>query len=109
MPRVFVTRQLIGDAIPRLQEVAEVEVWPDKDPPPPAALLDAAKRSDGLLTMISDHIDGAFLDSAPSVRVISQLAVGYDNIDVAAASERRVLVCNTPGVLTDATADLAFA
>ena len=109
MPRVFVTRQLIGDAIPRLQGVAEVEVWPDKDPPPPEALLDAAKRSDGLLTMISDHIDGVFLDAAPSVRIISQLAVGYDNIDVAAASERGVLVCNTPGVLTDATADLAFA
>ena len=109
MPRVFVTRHLIGDALDRLRQDAEVEVWPDADPPPPEALLDAAKRSDGLLTMISDHIDGAFMDAAPSIRIVSQLAVGYDNIDIAAASERGVLVCNTPGVLTDAVADLAFA
>jgi glyoxylate reductase len=108
MPRVFVTRHIIGDALDRLAQVAEVVVWPGADPPPPEALLDAAKRSDGLLTMISDHIDGAFLDAAPGLRVVSQLAVGYDNIDVAACSERGVLVCNTPGVLTDAVADLAF-
>ena len=109
MPRVFVTRDLIGDALDRLRGHAGVEVWPDQDPPPPEALIEAAKRSDGLLTMISDHIDGAFLDAAPSIRIVSQLAVGYDNIDVHAATERGVLVCNTPGVLTDAVADLAFA
>ena len=109
MPRVFVTRHLIGDALDRLRQGADVEIWPDADPPPQDALQAAAKRSDGLLTMITDRIDGAFLDAAPSVRIVSQLAVGYDNIDVDAASQRRVLVCNTPGVLTDATADLAFA
>jgi glyoxylate reductase len=109
MPRVFVTRHLIGSALDRLGQHAEVEIWPDADPPPPDALLEAAQRSDGLLTMISDRIDGAFLDAASSLRIVSQLAVGYDNIDIAAATERGVLVCNTPGVLTDATADLAFA
>jgi glyoxylate reductase len=109
MPRVFVTRHLIGTALDRLRQAADVEVWPDADPPPPDALLDAAKRSDGLLTMITDRVDRALLDAAPSLRVVSQLAVGYDNIDVEAATEKGVLVCNTPGVLTDATADLAFA
>ena len=109
MPRIFVTRGLVGTGLERLARDADVTVWPDIDPPPPDALLEHAQRSDALLTTISDRIDGAFLDAAPSVRVVSQLAVGYDNIDIAAATERGVLVCNTPGVLTDATADLAFA
>lgn len=107
--RVFVTRGLVGSGLERLARETEVDVWPDADPPPPDILLAKARQSDAILTMISDHIDAAFLDAAPSVRVISQLAVGYDNIDVEAATKRGVLVCNTPGVLTDATADLAFA
>jgi glyoxylate reductase len=109
MPRIFVTRGMVGAGIERLSQHAEVVVWPDEDPPPSAALLAHAQGSDGLLTTIADHIDGALLDAAPSIRIISQLAVGYDNIDVSAATERGVLVCNTPGVLTDATADLTFA
>jgi glyoxylate reductase len=108
-PRVFVTRKLVGDGVARLQREVDVEVWPDADPPPPGAFLDAAKRSDGVLTMITDRVDAAFLDAAPGLRIVSQMAVGYDNIDVEAATARHVLVCNTPGVLTDATADLAFA
>jgi len=107
--RVFVTRGLVGDGLDRLAKSADVAIWPGVDPPPAHELLEHACRSDGLLTMISDRIDGAFLDAAPSIRVVSQLAVGYDNIDVPAATDRGVLVCNTPGVLTDATADLAFA
>ncbi len=108
-PRIFVTRGLVGNGLNRLAESADVTVWPDMDPPPHDALLEHAVQSDGLLTTIADRIDAAFLDAAPSIRVVSQLAVGYDNIDIAAASERGVLICNTPGVLTDATADLAFA
>jgi glyoxylate reductase len=108
-PRIFVTRGMVGTGVERLGREADVTVWPDTDPPPAEALLHHASRSDGLLTTIADRIDAAFLDAAPSVRVVSQLAVGYDNIDVAAATERGVLICNTPGVLTDATADLAFA
>jgi glyoxylate reductase len=108
-PRVFVTRGLVGGGLERLAREAEVEIWPEPDPPPHDALIDRASKADGLLTMISDRIDAGFLDAAPSIRVVSQLAVGYDNIDVAAATARRVLVTNTPGVLTDATADLAFA
>jgi glyoxylate reductase len=108
-PRIFVTRGMVGDGLERLAGSADVTVWPDPDPPPRDALLEHARRSDGLMTTISDRIDGPLLDAAPSVRVVSQLAVGYDNIDAAAATERGVLVCNTPGVLTDATADLTFA
>jgi glyoxylate reductase len=108
-PRIFVTRRLVGSGLERLAQHAEVEVWPDLDPPPADALRQHASGADGLLTTIADRIDGAFLDAVPNIRVVSQLAVGYDNIDVAAASERGVLVCNTPGVLTDACADLTFA
>ena len=107
-PRIFVTRGLVGNGLQRLAESADVVVWPEADPPPAEALLKHAKQSAGLLTTIADRIDAPFLDAAPTVRVVSQLAVGYDNIDVSAATERGVLVCNTPGVLTDATADLAF-
>ena len=109
MKRVFVTRGLVGNGLERLAQSAEITVWPEEDPPPHDALLEHASRSDALLTTIADRIDAELLDAAPSVRAVSQLAVGYDNIDVAAATERGVLVCNTPGVLTDATADLAFA
>jgi glyoxylate reductase len=109
MPRIFVTRGMVGPGVDRLAKHAEVTVWPDLDPPPPEALLKHAQQSDGLFTTIADQIDAEFLDGAPSIRVVSQLAVGYDNIDVAAATVRGVLVCNTPGVLTDATADLTFA
>ena len=108
-PRIFVTRGLVGTGVDRLARDADVTVWPDPGPPSPEALRAHATQSDGLLTTIADRIDAGFLDAAPSVRVVSQLAVGFDNIDVPAATERGVLICNTPGVLTDATADLAFA
>ena len=108
-PRIFVTRGLVGTGLDRLAAEADVAIWPDLDPPPHEKLLDEAARSQGLLTTIADRIDADFFRAAPSIRAVSQLAVGYDNIDVAAANERGVLVCNTPGVLTDATADLAFA
>ncbi len=108
-PRIFVTRGLVGTGLDRLAAEADVTIWPDLDPPPHEKLLDEAARSQGLLTTIADRIDADFFRAAPSIRAVSQLAVGYDNIDVAAANEHGVLVCNTPGVLTDATADLAFA
>jgi glyoxylate reductase len=107
--RVFVSRRLIGDAVERLQAIAEVDVWPEDDPPPYTSLVEAAARSDGILVNIADRVDEALLFAAPELRIVSQLAVGYDNIDVAAATQRGVLVTNTPGVLTDTTADMAFA
>lgn len=109
MPRVFVSRHLPGGGLERLARVAEVEVWPEEDPPPADALRAAAARADGLLTLLTDRVDAALLDAAPSLRIVSNLAVGYDNVDVAAATARRVLVTNTPGVLTETVADLTFA
>jgi len=108
-PLVFVTRQLPGDGLKRLAQDCDVEVWPKADPPTPASLRSAAEGVDGLLTLITDRVDRELLAQAPSVRIVSQMAVGYDNIDVAAASERGVLVTNTPGVLTETVADLTFA
>jgi glyoxylate reductase len=109
LPRIFVTRQLPGNAIERLAEHAEVQVWPLMTPPSAAELMKAADGAIGLATMLPDRIDAAVLDAAPSVRIVSNLAVGYDNIEVSAATERGVVVTNTPGVLFEAVADLTFS
>lgn len=109
MAKVFVTRMPPGDAVERLRAEHEVSVWPEDDPPPREALIDALRNADGLLTMVTDRIDGELLDAAPRLRVVAQMGVGYDNIDVAAATQRGVIVTNTPGVLDETTADLTFA
>lgn len=109
-PRVFVTRALPGANAPaRLEAVADVDAWSLERPPTYAELRDAARACDGLLTMLTERVDRALLEDGPRIRVVANMAVGYDNIDVAAATERGVLVTNTPGVLTETTADLAFA
>jgi glyoxylate reductase len=108
-PYVFVTRELPGDAVERLKRAAQVEVWSGQDPPPREELLSQAARADALLTLLTDRVDAELLESAPQLRIISNVAVGYDNIDVEAATARGVLVTNTPGVLTETTADFAFA
>jgi len=92
-----------------IAEVTEMEVWRDELPPPYAVLLDKVKDVDGLLLMLSDRVDGTLLDGAPKLKVISNLAVGYDNIDIEEATKRGIPVGNTPGVLTETTADMAFA
>ena len=86
-----------------------MEVWPGRLPPAPADLHAACRDADGLLCLLTDRVDGALLDAAPSLRAVSVMAVGVDNVDVDAATERGIQVGNTPGVLTDTTADLAFA
>ena len=108
-PSIFVTRALPGDPTPRLREVANVIVWPHDEPPPHDELVRRAADSDALLTMLTDPIDAAVLDAGKRLRLVAQMAVGYDNVDVAAATECGILVTNTPGVLTETTADLAFA
>jgi glyoxylate reductase len=109
MAKVFVTRKLPFDALDRLRAAHDVEVWPEPNPPPPAALRQQAARADALLTMLTDRVDADLLDACPQLRAVANLAVGTDNIDVEAAAERGIAVGNTPGVLTDATADLTLA
>jgi glyoxylate reductase len=108
-PRIFVSRELPGDSLERLRAEVAVDLWPQHDPPPVAAFLGAASAADGLLTMVTERVDVDLLDVAPSVRIVSNMAVGYDNIDVPAATARGIAITNTPGVLTETTADLAFA
>ena len=108
-PRVFVTRELPGDALDRLRSEVELELWREQEPPPHERLLDAVRDVDGLLCLLTDTIDAELLAAAPRLRVVSTMSVGYDNIDVEAATRHGVLVANTPGVLTETTADFAFA
>ncbi|HVC25361.1 MAG TPA: D-glycerate dehydrogenase [Acidimicrobiales bacterium] len=109
LPRVFLTRLVPGATLARLAAGASVEVWQGAMPPGPAELAAACRGAVGLLSTTADRVDGALLDACPSLAVVSNLAVGYDNVDVPAMTLRHVPVGNTPGVLTDATADLAFA
>ena len=107
-PRVFVTRQFFPEALEVLTGAADTEVWPDDEPPTPEQLLEKAGEADGILTNIMDRIDADVFQAAHRLKVVSQLGVGVDNIDVAEATRRGVLVGNTPGVLAKATADIAF-
>ncbi|HWF72757.1 MAG TPA: D-glycerate dehydrogenase [Solirubrobacteraceae bacterium] len=109
MARVFITRRLPGAALARLEAEHETEVWLERLPPPREELLARTAEVDGLISMITDRIDAELMDHAPRLRAISNYAVGTDNVDLAAATEREIPVGNTPDVLTDATADLAFA
>jgi glyoxylate reductase len=107
-PRVYVTRHLPEAAFRRLSADCTIESWDREVPPPYQVLREAIADKQGLLCLLTDRIDAALMDAAPGLKVISQCAVGYDNIDVAAATARGIPVGNTPGVLTDATADFAF-
>ncbi|MEA2470963.1 MAG: glyoxylate reductase [Thermoleophilaceae bacterium] len=109
MARCFVTRDLPGKALERLGAEHDVEVWPESEPPPRAELLARAPEVDALLTLLTDRVDDDLLDAAPALKAIANYAVGTDNIDLDAATRRGIPVGNTPDVLTETTADLAFA
>src|SRR3712207_246230 len=109
MARVFVTRTVPGDAVDRLAAAHHVDVWPEPRPPPRDDLLEGAADADALLTMLTDRVDADLLAAAPQLRAVANYAVGTDNVDLAAATGRGIPVGNTPGVLTEATADLTFA
>lgn len=108
-PHVFVTRPLPGDAIARLRAHASVDQWEDELPPPRATLLARARDADGLIALLTERIDEELLTACPRLRAVCNVAVGFDNMDVAAATRAGVFVTNTPGVLTETTADFAFA
>ncbi len=109
MARCFVTRELPGPALGRLAEAHEVDVWPERLPPDYDELRRRTAEADGLLSMLTDRVDAELIEGSPRLRAIANYAVGYDNVDVEASAARGIPVGNTPDVLTDATADLAFA
>ncbi len=112
MPRVFATRELPGESFAALRSdgAFELDIWQGDFPPPQGDLLDRVRGVDGLLCLITDRVDDAVLEAAgPQLKVVSQMAVGVDNVDVAACTARGIAVGNTPGVLTETTADLAWA
>ena len=107
---MVITRLLPGVSVERIGEIAAVAAVPPHEPMPRAELLRLAPGAAGILGTVADRVDAALLDAAgPSLRVVSNFGVGVNNVDVGEATRRGVRVCNTPGVLTDATADLAFA
>ena len=108
-PRVFVSRMMHPDAIALIGEAAEMEVWPDDPPPSAGELREKLADADGVLINIMDRVDIALLDTAPRLRVISQLAAGLDNVDVPECTRRGILLGSTPGILSKAVADHAFA
>ena len=108
-PRVYVTRHLPGRALEFLAGRSELEVWDGEVPIPADQLRLQVANCEGLLALLTDRIDDQLLNAAPALRVVSNMATGFDNIDVVAATQRGVLVTRTPGVLSETTADFAFA
>ncbi|MGH2916649.1 MAG: 2-hydroxyacid dehydrogenase [Solirubrobacteraceae bacterium] len=109
MAHCFVTRKLPGAALDRLRARHDVDVWPERLPPPYDVLRERTADADGLLALLSDRVDAELIAGSPRLRAVANYAVGYDNIDLCAAAARGIAVGNTPDVLTDATADLTFA
>jgi len=109
MARCFVTRDLPGSALERLRAAHDVDLWPDRLPPPPDVLRERAAQADGLLCLLTDAIDAGLIAACPDLIAISNLAVGVNNVDLAAATARGIPVGYTPDVLTESTADLTFA
>lgn len=109
VPRIFVTRPLPGDAMARLREECDLRSNDEERVLSRDEILQGVEGRQGLVCLVTDAIDGEVMDRSAELRVIANMAVGYDNIDVRAATERGILVTNTPGVLTETTADLAWA
>ncbi|HLE77643.1 MAG TPA: D-glycerate dehydrogenase [bacterium] len=108
-PKVYVTRKIPEPGLAIVKAAADVSAWEREDVPPPRDVLQReAADADGLLSLLTDSIDAALMDTAPRLKVVSNFAVGYDNIDVPAATARGIVVTNTPEVLTETVADFAF-
>lgn len=108
-PRVYVTRVIPDQGLDLVREFCDATIWPEELPPPRDVILRETRDADGLLSLLTDPVDGALMDACPRLRVVSNFAVGFDNLDVPAATERGIVMGNTPGVLTETTADFAFA
>lgn len=108
-PKLFITREIFRDVINKLSTYYEVEVWDRFREPPYEILSEKARVSDALFTLLTDRIDCNLLKHSPRLRIVAQMAVGFDNIDVKCATDLGIYVTNTPGVLTEATAEHTWA
>jgi len=109
-PKVFVTREIPASGLKEVVAACDADVWPEHLPPPRDVLLQRIAGCEGVLSLLTEKVDAEFMDAAgPQLKVISNFAVGYNNINVEEATRRGIRVGNTPDVLTDATADMAFA
>ncbi|MEM3442479.1 MAG: glyoxylate reductase [Candidatus Bathyarchaeia archaeon] len=108
-PKVYVTREIPEKGLRIIKKSFDAEVWQEYAPPPKEVILEKIRNVDGLVSLLSDKIDAEVFDAAPKLKIISQLAVGFDNIDLQEATKKGVYVTNTPEVLTDTTADFAWA
>lgn len=106
--KVFVTREIPERGIRIIKKRFDAEVWTDPAPPPKQVIIQKAAKVNALASLLTDQIDAEVFDAAPSLKIVAQLAVGYDNIDVKEATKRGIYVTNTPGVLTETTADFAW-
>lgn len=109
MSRIVVTGRIPEAGLEILRAAGDVWTWDGDDPIPTDVRNEQLASADAVVTLLTDRVDDAFLDAAPNVRVVANVAVGYNNIDAPACAARGVVVTNTPDVLTDATADLAMA
>ena len=108
-PKVYITRLLPKPALDHINSNCDAKTWSGELPPPRNVILENIVDVEGLLSLLTDKIDAEVMDKAPKLKVISNCAVGFDNIDIAAATKCGIVVGNTPGVLTETTADFAFA
>ena len=108
-PKVFVTREMPERGLRVIEERFDTEVWREYAPPPKKIIIEKAAKVDALATLLSDKIDTEVFDVAPNLKIVAQMAVGFDNINVKEATKRGIYVTNTPGVLTETTADFAWA
>ncbi|MDK2373201.1 MAG: glyoxylate reductase [Candidatus Korarchaeota archaeon] len=108
-PKVFVTREIPERGLSKIREHFEVDLWTDEAPPPKGVIIERVRDVDALVSLLTDPVDAEVFDAAPKLRIVSQYAVGYDNIDVEEATKRGIYVTNTPGVLTETVADFTFA
>jgi len=108
-PKVYVTREMPERGLRIIKEKFDAEIWRDYTPPPKKTIVEKAAKVDALATLLSDKIDAEVFDAAPNLKIVAQMAVGFDNIDITEATKRGIYVTNTPGVLTETTADFAWA
>ncbi len=107
--RVFVTRKIPQKGLDLITDLFKVSVWPSEFPPNKGEIVEGGGDCEGIITLLSDPIDAELIARLPNLVVIAQYAVGYDNIDINEATRRGIMVTNTPGVLTETTADLTWS